>query len=588
MTPYSHVTKTLEFSDLFDGHPLSNPVDYFKGINKRWLIESIVYMISVDRFDSFSMKAEHSLLVMFQDYTDRSEVNRLFGRLRTLERERQYHGVWLTLINHQALYRLLRRVLVMPNEQKGSGECYESYVSLLKATLVENSIEMDREREILGKIDENNPEIRDAMIFMQQDMLNQDQFGDNKKELEKAQMFKCLLLCKFGKQHKEVETVIKRIVNRYGFSNRYEYMLLANIPLALYHDKSHFGEGLIYICEDDFKRRGGMRLWLGFVSFISNKCLDVWDVEKMASVFTEKELLDNTCFRKYPVLKMSDAEYLIVSQAYYSHLFYDGFWWDVKTELSKSMSDNAVMDLLTREFSEKMLFNNVLTWMKGDRRIRLYNEYCFPSQQSAPDLALLTRHQLFMFEYKDMRVDRRVSDGNDMNTVMEFIDDRLNKTKGIHRGNKGLPQLISNMEDYFSGKTPWEGIYKKRSVKVYPIIVVHNRLFGVRGINYIMQEKMRHRIMESEVLREHVAEIGELLVVDMDMMILVSAKSNGSFSLFHQAAFGYQAHVKKGPGIYDRYDSFRNCVMNKWANEKSKKSDRKFKKGYKALVKRLV
>lgn len=132
MTPNTHVTKTLEFSDLFEGRPSNNPVDYLKGINKRWLIESVVYMISVDRFDSFSMKAERSLLVMFQDYTDREEVNRLFTKLRTLERERQYRGVWMTLINHQALYRLLRRVLVMPNEQKGSGECYESYESLLK------------------------------------------------------------------------------------------------------------------------------------------------------------------------------------------------------------------------------------------------------------------------------------------------------------------------------------------------------------------------------------------------------------------------------------------------------------------------
>lgn len=587
--PNSHVTKTLVFSDLFDGRPSTNPVDYLKGINKRWLIESIVYMISVDRFDSFSMTAEHSLLVMFQDYTDRPEVERLFSKLRSIERERQYRGVWLTLINHQALYRLLRRVLVMPNdEQKGRGECYESYGALLKSTLVENGIEMEREREVLGRIDEKNPDIRDAMIIMQQDMLNLDQFGGNKKELEKAQIFKYLLLCKFGEEHKEVGAAIKRIVNRYGFSNRYEYMLLANMPLTIYHDKNNFGEGLIYICEDDFKRRNGMRLWRGFVSFISNKCLDVWDVEKMASFFTEKEILDNTCFRKYPVLKMSASEYLIVSQAYYSHLFYDGFWWDVKTELSKSMSDNAVMDLLTRSFSEKKLFNSVLTQMKGDWRIRLFNEHCFPSQQSAPDLALLTRRQLFMFEYKDMRVDRRVSDGNDMNTVMEFIDDRLNKTKGIHSGNKGLPQLIRNMEDYFSGKTPWEKIHKKRSVKVYPVIVIHNRLFGVRGINYIMREKMKHRIMESEVLREHVAEIGELLVVDMDMMILVSAKSNGCFTLFHQAVFGYQTHVKRGRGIYDRYDSFRNCVMNKWASEKSEKSDRKFKKGYKALVNRLT
>ena len=588
MTPNSHVTKALEFSDLFDGHPLSNPVDYLKGINKRWLIESIVYMISVDRFDSFSMKAEHSLLVMFQDYTDRPEVDRLFTKLRTLEKECQYRGVWLTLINHQALYRMLRRVLVIPNGQKGRGECYESYESLLKATLVENGIEMEREREILGKINEKNPEIRDAMIIMQQDMLNLDQFGDNKKELEKAQIFKYLLLCKFGKEHKEVGAAIKRIVDRCGYSNGYEYMLLANMPLSIYQDKNNFGEGLIYIREDDFKWHDGMRLWRGFVSFVSNKCLDVWDVEKMANVFTEKEILDNTCFRKYPVLKMSDTEYLIVSQTYYSHLFYDGFWWDVRTELSKSMSDNAVMDLLTRQFSEKKLFNDVLTWMKGEKRIRLYNEHCFPSQQSAPDLAFLTRRQLFMFEYKDMRVERRVSDGNDMNVVMEFIDDRLNKTKGIHGGNKGLPQLIRNMEDFFSGKTPWDGVHKKGSVKIYPVIVIHNRLFGVRGINYIMQEKMRHRIMESEVLREHVAEIGELLVVDMDMMILVSAKSNGSFTLFHQAIVGFQTHIKNGIGIYDKYDSFRNCVMNKWASEKSEKSDRKFKKGYKALVKRMV
>ena len=189
MNQRSYVTKTLEYSDLFEDQPKA-PQHYLMGLNKRWLIESVVHMISVDRFDSFSMKAEQGLLVMFQDYIDRLEVDRLFGKLHILEN--QYRGVWLTLINHRAQYSLLRRILLMTYEKGGKGECFESYEALLKATLAENGLEMCREREVLGKIDAKAPDIRDALIIMQQDILNLDQFGDNKKELEKTQIFKYL------------------------------------------------------------------------------------------------------------------------------------------------------------------------------------------------------------------------------------------------------------------------------------------------------------------------------------------------------------------------------------------------------------
>lgn len=404
---HSYVTKTVEYTDLFDDNTKES-VSYLNGINKRWLIEGVVHMISVDGFDSFSMNAEHGLLVMFQDYREKPEVKRLFRRLKA--QEEKFNGTWLTLINHQALYRLLTKVLRLPNEKEGIGESFEAYEALLKAILVENSMEMQREKEILVGID-GDTDIRDAKIIMQQDVLNIDLFGENKKELEKAQILKFMTLTEFGKEHKEVGEAIRRVVNKYEFPNEITHMLVAQMPLAIYHDKENFKEGLYYIRQQDYEQTKSLQLWNEFVKYISDKCIDIWDTEKMGTIFAEKELLDNTCFRKYPVLKMSKEEYLIVSQPYYTHLLFDGFWWSVKEELKLVSSEEAIMNLLTKEFSEEKLFYELVKLMIGDKRIQIYNNYCFEAQQSAPDIAIKTRHHLFMFEYKDMRVNRKVADG---------------------------------------------------------------------------------------------------------------------------------------------------------------------------------
>lgn len=581
---HSYVTKTVEYTDLFDDNTKES-VSYLNGINKRWLIEGVVHMISVDGFDSFSMNAEHGLLVMFQDYREKPEVKRLFRRLKA--QEEKFNGTWLTLINHQALYRLLTKVLRLPNEKEGIGESFEAYEALLKAILVENSMEMQREKEILVGID-GDTDIRDAKIIMQQDVLNIDLFGENKKELEKAQILKFMTLTEFGKEHKEVGEAIRRVVNKYEFPNEITYMLVAQMPLAIYHDKENFKEGLYYIRQQDYEQTKSLQLWNEFVKYISDKCIDIWDTEKMGTIFAEKELLDNTCFRKYPVLKMSKEEYLIVSQPYYTHLLFDGFWWSVKEELKLVSSEEAIMNLLTKEFSEEKLFYELVKLMIGDKRIQIYNNYCFEAQQSAPDIAIKTRHHLFMFEYKDMRVNRKVADGGNMNQMMDFIDNRLNKKKGETGGNKGLPQLVSNMEDFFTGKAPWKEYYGKGKVIVHPIIVINSRLFGVRGINYIMQHKLQQRILESEILREHIDEIEDLLIVDYDIMILVASWSYKNFRKFHNLLYGYQTYVRKGRDIVTRCTSYRHYVMNKWELEKTKKDEKKFGYNYKKVLKAML
>ena len=578
---HSYVTKTVEYADLYDG-TMKETYIYLEGINKRWLVEGVVHMISVDNFESFSMRADRGLLVMFQDYRESIEVKRLFGRLK--EVEEKFDGVWLTLINHQALYRLLRKVLMMPNEERGKGESFESYEALLKTILVENTYEMGRERKMLANIG-GQGEMKDATIIMQQDVLNINQFGENKKEIEKAQMLKFLALCRFGKENRAIGAAIQRVVGKYGFKNEFDYVLLAQMPLAIYHDNNNFGEGLFHIRRDDYVKRDALRLWDGFEAFVSDKCIDIWDTERMKSIFTEEEMLDNTCFRKYPVLKVSSDDYIIASQTYYSHLLFDGFWWNVKEELNASMKDSSVLNLLTKDFSEKRMFCDVVMKMVGDRRIRVYNEQCFDEQSASPDIAIRTRRNLYVFEYKDMRVTRQAADGSNINLLMDFIEDRLNKDKSKKSGSKGLPQLVCDMEDFFAGKKPWGTDHIKGNVKIHPILVVNNRLFGVRGLNFILQQKMQQRIAVSAILREHKGEIGELLVMDYDMLILVSARAYKNHAVFHNLLYGYQNYLKKSKGTPNQYDSYRHYVMNKWELEMTEKDKRVFQKSYKHIVK---
>lgn len=151
-----------------------------------------------------------------------------------------------------------------------------------------------------------------------------------------------MALTKFGKEHKEVGEAIRRVVNNYGFQNEFSYILLAQMPLAVYHDKKNFKEGLYCVHRQDYKQTNALRLWDEFTTYIADKCIDIWDVNKMNTIFAEQELLDNTCFRKYPVLKMSEEEYLIVSQPYYTHLLFDGFWWSVKEELKLVYSEKPL------------------------------------------------------------------------------------------------------------------------------------------------------------------------------------------------------------------------------------------------------
>ena len=582
MRSRSLVTKTLCFSDFYD-EPMQEAKAYLSGIRKDWQISAILHMISVISYDSFSMRADRMLRMMFQDYMTDKEVHRLYGRLSSVARA--YSGVYLTFINHKALYGLLR-IILLTEDSDGEGESFHSLTGLLKAILAANSVEIEAEANTLRKLEEVG-DLTKALIMMQQDVMNNGAFGDNFTEVKKTQELKFLALHAFAQSRPDdYGIVLKQLMEQKGFNDIYHYWMAIYTPLKIYHDTNKYGEGLIRMSKEDFG--SATLVWNNMVASLQGKCLDVKDLNKLHEIMSDKEMQDHTCFRKFPVLKLSDDEYVIVSMFYYAQMLYDGLQWDLLAALKKTFKRDFISEYPT-DFSEKWMFCKLFESIGYKRKIWAENDSRFDDKEAAPDITVNTKRNIIMFEFKDMRVMKEVADGRDMNELLKYIDNRLNHKKDKHEGNKGVPQLVKDMENYFQGKFPPEfQEWNRNRQKVQPILVINSRVFTSRGVNQILQTRMRERIEESEVLRLHKKRIDDLLVIDYDMLVILLSKIRGNFTQLMKLKREYRYHTKRATTLLERFVSFRGFAMRKWENERNKKNDRKIEKGFKEVTRNLT
>ena len=107
-------------------------------------------------------------------------------------------------------------------------------------------------------------------------------------------------------------------------------------------------------------------------------------------------------------------------------------------------------------------------------------------------------------------------------------------------------------------------------------------------MNQILQDRMRERIEESEVLSLHKKRIDDLLVIDYDMLVILLSKIRGNFALLMKLKREYQYPAKRATAPIERFVSFRGFAMRKWENERNKKNDRKIEKGFKEVTRNLT
>jgi hypothetical protein len=193
-----------------------------------------------------------------------------------------------------------------------------------------------------------------------------------------------------------------------------------------------------------------------------------------------------------------------------------------------------------------------------------------------------------MFEMKDLHVPKEVADGHDISKFINYVDVNLDHHKDESDGNKGIPQLIQDMEDYFGGKFPNEKDYHKSNVKVHPILVVSDKIVSIRGFNQMMEDRMNRRLTNSKILSAHRKEIDHLLVIDIDMLIMSAVVAYHNFAYFSYMLSSYFHNVLQSGDVFMHNESFRNYWMNRW-DVKMKTCDRElFTQNFKRVIKEIM
>ena len=135
-----------------------------------------------------------------------------------------------------------------------------------------------------------------------------------------------------------------------------------------------------------------------------------------------------------------------------------------------------------------------------------------------PDYYLRHNNNIYIFENKDVMIAKVIKASADIEKINEVL-----KTKFLQDGNKkvGIGQLINTIEEILEKKFRFDDyVNAKNNLKIYPILLIHDRIFQSLGINYRLNNWYQRSLSERLGNRFNLSNIRSLSVIDIDTMIL--------------------------------------------------------------------
>lgn len=255
----------------------------------------------------------------------------------------------------------------------------------------------------------------------------------------------------------------------------------------------------------------------------------LWEVEdKDAKAFLDSMVSDDiapdedfTNIKNNPIYKVGDNLYSIIHYFFVIDKFYKSAKFKLKEIYEKDdvlkASHGNFFSFFNSEFSENFLMKNLLDEIfakkyfikKPEREKELSGE---------PDYYVRHNNEVFVFENKDVLIAKEIKSSADIEQINAVL-----KTKFLIDGKKkvGIGQLVTTIEEIGSKKFRFDDyVNSKNSLTVYPILLVHDRIFQTLGINYRLNQWFKEQCIERLGDLNKNFNIKSLTVIDIDSLIL--------------------------------------------------------------------
>lgn len=245
---------------------------------------------------------------------------------------------------------------------------------------------------------------------------------------------------------------------------------------------------------------------------------------------------DLNAIRSKPVYKIADNKFAILFSKFFVDKLFPGLLFDMASTLAsigtfddKVVAYRSIKQQVGERFSEQyMLYRTLVNTLSRRMPVRICGQDLHKVVKSGePDYYARRNNRVFVFEFKDVRLDSQTISSCDYETIRQklyntFVFNEEGKPKGVkqlaHVIEEKLHEILSKIDTAVpNGK-----------LKIYPVLVYTDGSFDIEGINYYLNGEFR-KVIGSVDDR---FQVKDLVMVNLNLLMkLENYFRNGKIDL---------------------------------------------------------
>ncbi len=177
--------------------------------------------------------------------------------------------------------------------------------------------------------------------------------------------------------------------------------------------------------------------------------------------------------------------------------------------------------LYTDAFSERWLLYRILdSFFPGDNVKYTGSQMKDSGLNAEPDYYARRDEHMYLFESKDILINAAVKEQYDFSLLeAEFKKKLYFEEKGGRRSNKAVLQLMGNIGRALTLQFPFDTAYEPQTIKIYPVLVLHDHSFRVPGLNHLVNSWFIDELDKLAAKGFPTGRVRNLTIIDMDTLI---------------------------------------------------------------------
>ncbi len=163
-----------------------------------------------------------------------------------------------------------------------------------------------------------------------------------------------------------------------------------------------------------------------------------------------------------------------------------------------------------------------------------------------PDYYFRDGHRAILFESKDVIVPKGARTGTDFFAYFEEVRKRFHydvDDKGREVG-KATRQLLRNVTRLLNYEMPLDADYDQAALIIYPVLVLHDRLYNVPGLNVLVNDWFQQDLVIGANQGLPVHNVRPLVIVDVDTMMAYHEAFRDQLLVFEEVLEEYYRYLQ--------------------------------------------